>query len=179
MRVDDDVLVFWCSGVSLFWCWCEDVLSQNVLLVPSRADDVWGVSFSRLSCHHVVSHSRRHVAGTLSRDHIVISSCTPALLHSRSSRTHASSCALLNQVLRIPVEDHCPPLFAEFVYACEAAARWMKLDNRNVVAIHCKGGKGRTGLVIGGLLMWTGHRRCADDASARSQTAHLLSKVWR
>ena len=35
---------------------------------------------------------------------------------------------------------------------------------RNVVVAHCKGGKGRTGVFISALLVWTGHRRSALDA---------------
>ena len=30
--------------------------------------------------------------------------------------------------------------------------------------MHCKGGKGRTGVFIGALMLWTGQRRCALDA---------------
>mmetsp|Transcript_29313 Transcript_29313/g.77001 ORF Transcript_29313/g.77001 Transcript_29313/m.77001 type:complete len:1413 (+) Transcript_29313:40-4278(+) len=71
---------------------------------------------------------------------------------------------LFNQVQRIPVEDHCPPLLLEVVRFCEDVALWMRRDARNVVAVHCKGGKGRTGVFVSAFLLWSGHRRTALDA---------------
>ncbi|EKX48545.1 hypothetical protein GUITHDRAFT_51991, partial [Guillardia theta CCMP2712] len=71
---------------------------------------------------------------------------------------------LYNQVQRIPFEDHAPPLLAELIYFCQEASSWLQRDRKNVVVVHCKGGKGRTGVMIAALLMWTGHRRSALDA---------------
>lgn len=68
------------------------------------------------------------------------------------------------QVLRIPFEDHGPPLLCEMLQFCEQASKFMLKDPRNVIAVHCKGGKGRTGVLIACLLLWTGHRRVAMDA---------------
>ena len=31
---------------------------------------------------------------------------------------------------------------------CENVREWMAADKRNVIAVHCKGGKGRTGTII-------------------------------
>ena len=71
---------------------------------------------------------------------------------------------LFHQVQRIPVEDHCPPLLVEVIRFCEDATRWMLKDQKNIIAAHCKGGKGRTGVFISALLVWSGHRRTALDA---------------
>ena len=71
---------------------------------------------------------------------------------------------LFNQVQRIPFEDHGPPLMAEILAFCQEASLWMTADIRNVVAIHCKGGKGRTGVMVAALLLWGGHRKTALDA---------------
>uniref|UniRef100_A0A0C3SRG6 Uncharacterized protein n=1 Tax=Guillardia theta (strain CCMP2712) TaxID=905079 RepID=A0A0C3SRG6_GUITC len=71
---------------------------------------------------------------------------------------------LFNQVQRIPFEDHAPPLLSELIFMCQESCAWMSRDRQNTIAVHCKGGKGRTGVMIAGLLMWTGHRRCALDA---------------
>ena len=71
---------------------------------------------------------------------------------------------LYNKVHRVPFEDHSPPLMSELLYFCQEAAAWMAQNSQNVVVVHCKGGKGRTGVMIAGLIMWTGHRKVALDA---------------
>jgi CRP-like cAMP-binding protein len=71
---------------------------------------------------------------------------------------------LYNAVQRVPFEDHSPPLMSEMLYFCQEAAAWMAAHPQNIVCVHCKGGKGRTGVMIAALMMWTGHRRCALDA---------------
>jgi len=73
-------------------------------------------------------------------------------------------CMIFNQVQRIPFEDHGPPLMVEMLAFCEEAQMWMMQDVRNVVAIHCKGGKGRTGLMVAAVILWSGHRKTALDA---------------
>ena len=69
-----------------------------------------------------------------------------------------------NQVQRIPFEDHGPPLLLELVHFCREATKWLRRDPANVMAVHCKGGKGRTGIMIAAFLLWCGHRKCAMDA---------------
>jgi len=69
-----------------------------------------------------------------------------------------------NQVQRIPFEDHGPPLMAEMIHFCREASKWLLRDAAHVVNVHCKGGKGRTGIMIAALLLWSGHRKCAMDA---------------
>ena len=71
---------------------------------------------------------------------------------------------IYNTVQRVPFEDHSPPLLSEMLYFCQEAAAWMERHPQNVVCVHCKGGKGRTGVMIAALIMWTGHRRSALDA---------------
>jgi hypothetical protein len=71
---------------------------------------------------------------------------------------------LCAHVHRIPFEDHGPPLLVEMIHMCAQATRWCGQDLDNVIAVHCKGGKGRTGVMIAAFLLWTGHRRTAMDA---------------
>ena len=55
----------------------------------------------------------------------------------------------------IPFLDHnCPPfqLLVDYMHDADA---WLRADPRNVIAIHCKAGKGRTGLVIAAYLLHT------------------------
>jgi len=51
-------------------------------------------------------------------------------------------------VQRIPFEDHGPPLLLELIHFCREATKWLRRDPANIMAVHCKGGKGRTGIMI-------------------------------
>ena len=63
-------------------------------------------------------------------------------------------------VHRYAVQDHAPPLFADTVHFLEFAREWMS-NPQNVLAIHCRGGKGRTGSFC---CAWLMYMREADDA---------------
>ena len=49
---------------------------------------------------------------------------------------------------------------------CSSIDDWLKEDEENVVAIHCKAGKGRTGLVVAAYLVHCGLAKSADEALA-------------
>eukprot|EP00961_Rhodomonas_salina_P011269 151156-Rhodomonas_salina.5 len=88
-------------------------------------------------------------------------SAAPCLSFLSTSRERKLSVSLfLFQVQRVPFEDHGPPLMSEMIKFCEEAAKWLEMDQKNTIAVHCKGGKGRTGVMVAAFLMWTGHR-CA------------------
>ena len=44
---------------------------------------------------------------------------------------------------------------------CADVREWLKEDEKNIVAVHCKGGKGRTGTMI---CTWLIHTELFDDA---------------
>ncbi len=46
------------------------------------------------------------------------------------------------------VEDHNPPLFDMLVAFVRRAESFMDEAPHNVIAVHCKGGKGRTGTLL-------------------------------
>eukprot|EP00937_MAST-01D_sp_MAST-1D-sp2_P003318 g3318.t1 len=49
------------------------------------------------------------------------------------------------RVERFPFLDHTPPMLETMVAFCESAKAWLDAHERNVVALHCKAGKGRAG----------------------------------
>ncbi|KAK3706234.1 hypothetical protein QZH41_010931, partial [Actinostola sp. cb2023] len=53
-----------------------------------------------------------------------------------------------NRVERILIDDHNVPRLSQLLYFCHNVREWMELDPNNVIAVHCKGGKGRTGTAI-------------------------------
>ena len=70
------------------------------------------------------------------------------------------------RIMRYPFEDHHAPALRALHAFCERAHAFMNLDGRHVLAVHCKAGKGRTGLMSCALLLHLGYFRTADDAIA-------------
>lgn len=70
------------------------------------------------------------------------------------------------RVARYPFDDHnCPPL--HLIYeCCRDIDAWLKSDPRNVAVIHCKAGKGRTGVIISCYLQYNNEWPDADSALA-------------
>ncbi|KAL8473032.1 hypothetical protein ACS0TY_029369 [Phlomoides rotata] len=58
------------------------------------------------------------------------------------------------KVASFPFDDHnCPPIQLIKLF-CQSAYSWLKDDILNVVVVHCKAGKARTGLMICSLLLF-------------------------
>lgn len=53
-----------------------------------------------------------------------------------------------NQVFDFGWPDHLAPPLYRLCQAVQIMHNWNKQDRDNVVCVHCKGGKGRTGVVI-------------------------------
>ncbi|BFZ15305.1 hypothetical protein BsWGS_18344 [Bradybaena similaris] len=61
-----------------------------------------------------------------------------------SERSYNES-LFFNNVVRICIDDHNVPKLSEMIDFVANARDWMAADKDNVFALHCKGGKGRTG----------------------------------
>jgi PTEN homologous phosphatase len=68
------------------------------------------------------------------------------------------------RVVRYDVEDHNPPRLSQIMRLLEAAGRFMDMDPLNCIAIHCRGGKGRTGVMVCAWLLYTRFCRTTGQA---------------
>lgn len=69
-----------------------------------------------------------------------------------------------NRVLRVPFDDHNPCPIDMIEPFCKDASDWLSASPGNVVAIHCKAGKGRTGFLISCYLLYSGMFTDANHA---------------
>jgi len=68
------------------------------------------------------------------------------------------------QVERFPFDDHNPSALDLIGRFCTSVERFLNADAENVVAIHCKAGKGRTGMMIACCLLHMGVCKTAEEA---------------
>lgn len=72
--------------------------------------------------------------------------------------------AMSDAVQIFPFEDHQAPPYDLMLEFCKSVDEWLSKDPENVVVVHCKAGKGRSGLLISVYLLHTGSAKSADDA---------------
>jgi tensin len=69
-----------------------------------------------------------------------------------------------HQVLDFGWPDHHAPTLERLCSVCKSMASWLGSDARNVCVVHCKGGKGRTGVAVAAYLNYSRLFHRADDA---------------
>ena len=80
-------------------------------------------------------------------------------------------------MVRYDVQDHAPPPLAELVGFVKLADEWLRAGGdaaeaaRRVAAVHCKGGKGRTGCAIAALQLYRGEVHTPEAAMEAFQCA--------
>lgn len=80
----------------------------------------------------------------------------------RGARADARPCGIAVSVYGF--EDHNAPPFELIGLCCKDMEEWLKSDNRNVAVVHCKAGKGRTGLMCVCYLLHSGICATLDEA---------------
>ncbi|VDL61012.1 unnamed protein product [Hymenolepis diminuta] len=67
-------------------------------------------------------------------------------------------------VVRYPFSDHNAPQFEQILALCRDVMQFLNAHEENVVAINCKAGKGRTGVMVCACLMELQEARNAEEA---------------
>ncbi|XP_042762558.1 phosphatidylinositol 3,4,5-trisphosphate 3-phosphatase TPTE2-like isoform X5 [Panthera leo] len=94
------------------------------------------------------------------------------------------------RVRRIMIDDHNVPTLSEMLAFTKEVDEWMAQDDENIIAIHCKGGKGRTGTMACACLIaseifttaedslyYFGERRTDKTTSTKYQGVETPSQV--
>ncbi|KAJ8028289.1 Phosphatidylinositol 3,4,5-trisphosphate 3-phosphatase TPTE2 [Holothuria leucospilota] len=79
------------------------------------------------------------------------------------SERHYDESFFNNRVARFPIDDHNVPLLHELQNFTAQCQKWMSEDPNTVIFIHCKGGKGRTGLMVSCWLLESGYYHTAEE----------------
>ena len=80
-----------------------------------------------------------------------------------SERVYDPKC-FYGRVERFPFDDHTPPHLDLIRQFCVSAKAWLDADEEHIAVVHCKAGKGRTGVMICALLVHMGTFPTAREA---------------
>eukprot|EP00301_Raphidiophrys_heterophryoidea_P009375 c13778_g1_i1.p1 GENE.c13778_g1_i1~~c13778_g1_i1.p1 ORF type:complete len:240 (-),score=44.14 c13778_g1_i1:460-1146(-) len=69
-------------------------------------------------------------------------------------------------IANFPFDDHNCPSLEMIPMFVQSAKEWLRSGIDNVVCIHCKAGKSRTGLMISCLLLYLGYYKTPEEAMA-------------
>jgi phosphatidylinositol-3,4,5-trisphosphate 3-phosphatase/dual-specificity protein phosphatase PTEN len=68
------------------------------------------------------------------------------------------------RVERFPFNDHNPCPFEMIMPFCRSVDEWLNQNPSNIAIVHCKAGKGRTGLMICAYMVYCGMQKTADQS---------------
>jgi phosphatidylinositol-3,4,5-trisphosphate 3-phosphatase and dual-specificity protein phosphatase PTEN len=68
------------------------------------------------------------------------------------------------RLVHVPIGDHEPCQYPQILPFCQDVHSWLTAHPQNLVAIHCKSGKGRTGMMVACYLLYAKKCRTAKEA---------------
>lgn len=71
----------------------------------------------------------------------------------QQEKSKYDDCQVFGNIKHFPFPDHQPPSFSTLLTIIGAIDDYLKLNAQNVVVVHCKAGKGRSGTAVVGYLM--------------------------
>jgi len=127
-----------------------DLVYVSPQLIAMSVPATWPTSLYRNPLREVVRffESRHGVGGYL------VVNCCPELPYPHEAFTSGA-------VIAFDVQDHTPPTMAQFVAFLNRAVH---MSESSTLAIHCRGGKGRSGSMVCAWLLFT--RECEDAEDA-------------
>lgn len=79
-------------------------------------------------------------------------------------RRYTSEEKFHGRVAEFGFEDHCPPPLSLLLPFCRDVHSWLQSNPENIVAVHCKAGKGRTGVMLCAYMLYARIWRSAYGA---------------
>lgn len=140
--------------MALIWIFVTSLLESSLWAILQKEAKVNLLSLLRFSPSFILGlfrNPRSEIARFLTRKHAghyrVYNLC--------SEQTYSPS-SIGGEVVEFAFGDHQAPPLSLIVEFCEDAERWLLGHPENTVVVHCKAGKGRTGIMICALLMYMG-----------------------
>ena len=156
---------------------CYPFLIEDRIIAMGYPADSWTEKLYRNSIDEVEKFLNKHHRGR----YMIYNLCSETnripstmLDENQNPGTGYDVLKFNNRVQSFGFKDHCPPNFNLTVEFCKHALDWLNQNEGNILAIHCKAGKGRTGVMICCLLIylsgWLGHHYSTSTAEREKLT---------
>jgi protein-tyrosine phosphatase len=80
------------------------------------------------------------------------------------------------EIVKYNVQDHSPPTLSVFIHFLNDATTFMNESTESTIAVHCRGGKGRSGVLC---CAWLMHAKEAKSADAAMALFAMSRTEWR